>query len=88
MTPDPWKDIEKKYPKDREVEGEVVRKEKYGYFIRLEPGVEGLIHVSKLTGQEDFKTGQKIKAFIERVNEKERRMSLVLPQKEKPVMYR
>jgi len=88
LTPDPWKDIEKKYPKDREVEGEIIRKEKYGYFVRLEPAVEGLIHISKLTGQEDFKQGQKIKAFIERVNERERRMSLVLPQKEKPVMYR
>lgn len=88
LTPDPWKDIEKKYPKDKEVEGEIVRKEKYGYFVRLEPGIEGLIHISKLTGEEEFKSGQKIKAFIERVNEKERRMSLVLPQKEKPVMYR
>jgi len=85
---DPWKKIEEKYPKDKEVEGEVVRREKYGYFVRLEPGVEGLIHVSKLTGKEEFKIGQKIKAFIERVNEKERRMSLVLPQKEKPIMYR
>jgi len=88
LLPDPWKEIEKRFPKDKEVEGEVVRKEKYGYFVRLEPGVEGLIHISKLTGQEEFKSGQKIKAFIERVNEKERRMSLVLPQKEKPVMYR
>lgn len=88
LTPDPWKNIEEKYPKDKEVEGEVVRKEKYGYFVRLESGIEGLIHISKLTGEEKFKPGQKIKAFIERVNKKERRMSLILPQKEKPVMYR
>jgi ribosomal protein S1 len=88
LTPDPWADIEKKYPKDKEVEGEVVRKEKYGYFVRLEPGIEGLIHVSKLTGNEDIKIGQKIKAFVERISLKDRKMSLVLPQKEKPVMYR
>ncbi|MFH0979652.1 MAG: S1 RNA-binding domain-containing protein [Candidatus Roizmanbacteria bacterium] len=88
LLPDPWKDIEKRLPKDKEVDGEVVRREKYGYFVRLEPGVEGLIHISKLTGNEEFKMGQKIKTYIERVNEKERRMSLVLPQKEKPVMYR
>lgn len=88
LTSDPWKEIEKKYPKDKEVEGEVVRKEKYGYFVKLGPGVEGLIHISKLTGSENIKIGQKIKAFIERVSLKERRMSLVLPQKEKPVMYR
>jgi len=85
---DPWTEIEKKYPKEKEVEGEVVRKEKYGYFIRLEPGVEGLIHISKIPAGEEVKIGQKIKAFVERVSEKTRRMSLVLPSKEKPVTYR
>lgn len=88
LTPDPWEKIEEKYPKDREVEGEVVRKEKYGYFVKLKPGVEGLIHVSKLKGDEKIKIGEKIKVFIERINKKNRRMSLVLPQKEKPLMYR
>jgi ribosomal protein S1 len=88
LQKDPWEIIEEKYPKDKEVEGEVTRKEKYGYFVKLEPGIEGLIHISKLKGDEDLKIGQKIKAFIERVSKKERRMSLVLPQTEKPVMYR
>lgn len=85
---DPWSDIEAKYPKDKEVEGEVVRQEKYGVFVRLEPGIEGLIHVSKLAGHEGIAVGQKIKAYIERVNKKDRRMSLVLPQTEKPILYR
>jgi ribosomal protein S1 len=88
LSYDPWKEIEKKYKKDKEVEGEVVRKEKYGYFVRLEPGIEGLIHSSKLTGKEEFKTGQKIKAYIERINKRQRRLSLLLPQKAKPVTYR
>ena len=85
---DPWEDIEKKYPKDKEVEGEVVRKEKYGYFVRLEPGIEGLIHESKLSGTENIEIGKKIKAFIERVSKESRRLSLILPQTEKPVLYR
>jgi len=85
---DPWEKIEEKYPKDKEIEGEVVRREKYGYFVRLEPGVEGLIHISKLTGDEDLKIGSKIKTYVERISKKERRMSLILPQKEKPVTYR
>jgi len=88
LQKDPWEIIEEKYPKDKEVEGEVTRKEKYGYFVKLESGIEGLIHISKLKGDENLKIGQKIKAFIERVSKKERRMSLVLPQTEKPVMYR
>src|SRR3990167_3343623 len=88
LTKDPWEGIEKKYPKDKEVKGIVVRKEKYGYFVRLEPGIEGLIHISKLSGEEKFKQDQEIKVFIEKINEKGRRISLLLPQKEKPVTYR
>ncbi|MBI2051907.1 S1 RNA-binding domain-containing protein [Candidatus Roizmanbacteria bacterium] len=88
LSYDPWDKIEEKYPKDKEVEGEIVRREKYGYFVRLEPGIEGLIHISKLTGKEDFETGQTVKAYIERVSKASRRLSLVLPQKEKPVTYR
>ena len=88
LQKDPWEGIEEKYPKDKEIKGEIIRKERYGYFVRLELGVEGLIHISKLSGREDLKIGQKIDAFVERVSMKERRMSLVLPQKEKPVTYR
>jgi len=88
LQKDPWETIEEKYPKDKEVSGKIVRKEKYGYFVRLEPGIEGLIHVSKLTGSETYEPGQEVKVFIERVNKKSRRMSLFLPQKEKPVTYR
>lgn len=88
LSSDPWTGIEKKYPKDKEVKGKIVRKEKYGYFVRLEPGIEGLIHISKLTGAEKFEPGQEVRVFIEKINEKGRRMSLLLPQKEKPVTYR
>lgn len=88
LTEDPWSSIEEKYPKDKEVEGEIIRKEHYGYFVRLEPGIEGLIHVSKLSGDENFEIGQKTKVFVERVNKKDRKMSLVLPTTGKPLMYR
>jgi len=88
LTNDPWEDIEKKYPKDKEVKGAIVRREKYGYFVRLEPGIEGLIHISKLSGEEKLEPGQEVRVFIEKINKKSRRMSLLLPQKEKPVTYR
>lgn len=88
FTQDPWAEIEKKYPKDKEIQGEVVRKEQYGYFVRLEPGVEGLIHVSKLKGDEKLDIGSKVRVFIERINTKNRKMSLLLPQTEKPITYR
>ena len=88
LASDPWQKIDEKYPKEKEIEGEIVRKERYGYFVKLEAGVEGLIHISKLTGQENFEIGKKVKVFIERINSAERRMSLILPQTEKPVIYR
>jgi len=88
LTVDPWSQIEERYPKDKEVEGEIVRQERYGYFVKLEPGIEGLIHISKLTGKENLKIGSKIKAFIEKADKRNRKMSLVLTQQEKPVTYR
>ena len=88
LLKDPWDKIEELYPKDKEIDGEVIRKEKYGYFVKLDQGIEGLVHISKLTGKEQFAIGQKIKVFIERINKKERRMSLLLPQTARPVTYR
>ncbi len=88
LTPDPWSDIEKRYPKDREVEGTIIRRERYGYFVRLSPGIEGLIHVSKLAPGQEFQVGAKVNAFIERITPESRKLSLVLAQKEVPVTYR
>lgn len=88
LTPDPWQDIEKKYPKDKEVEGELIRKEKYGYIVRLESGIEGLIHVSKIAGYEHLEIGEKVHVYIEKVDAGVRRISLILVSKEKPVVYR
>ncbi len=88
LTPDPWSDIEDRYPKDKMIEGEVIRQERYGYFIKLAPGVEGLVHISKLRGSENFEVGQKIQVYVERISVPERRMSLVLPDTQKPLLYR
>lgn len=88
LLKDPWSEIDEKYPKDKEVEGEVIRKEPYGYFIRLEPGIEGLIHNSKVTPEADIKIGKKIKTYVERVDKKHRKMSLVPVATGKPLLYR
>jgi ribosomal protein S1 len=88
LQEDPWEKIEEKYPKDREVEGEVIRKEPYGFFVRLEPGIEGLIHNSKITPDLDIEVGGKIKTYIERVDSKRRKMSLVPATTGKPLLYR
>lgn len=88
LTHDPWERIEEKYPKDKELEGIITRKEKYGYIVKFEPGVEGLLHISKLTGNKELKSGEKIKLFVEKIDAKNRRMSLIPVIHEKPVVYR
>ena len=88
LAKDPWREIKKDYPRNKLIEGELVRKKVYGYFVRLKPGIEGLIHISKLRGNEKFKIGDKVKVYVERIDERGRRISLLLPQAEKPVTYR
>lgn len=88
LEQDPWQDIEKRYPKDKELRGEIIRKERYGYIVRLEPGVEGLIHISKLDGVGELEIGKEMTVYLEKVDMKHRRISLVLGLDEKPVMYR
>jgi ribosomal protein S1 len=88
LEQDPWESIEERYPKDKEVKGEIVRKEKYGYIVRLEPGIEGLIHISKVTGHESIEIGKPITVYIEKIDVRQRRISLVFALVDKPVVYR
>lgn len=88
LQQDPWEAIDKRYPKDKEIKGEIIRKERYGYIVRLEPGVEGLIHVSKLDGVDELEIGKEMTVYIEKIDMRHRRISLVLGLDEKPVMYR
>lgn len=88
LTPDPWKGIEKKYAPDTQVKGEIVRVAPFGVLVKLEPGIEGLIHISKIPIEEPIKIGDKVSCFIESVNPEHRRISLGLVLKEKPVGYK
>ncbi len=49
LEPDPWQDVVKKYPTGQRVRGRVTHLVDYGAFVELEPGVEGLIHVSEMS---------------------------------------
>lgn len=78
LSDDPWLKIEEKYPKDKEVEGEVVRIANFGALVKLESGIEGLIHISKLTGGVGLKEGDKVKVYIESIDVDKRKISLGL----------
>lgn len=89
LSDDPWEKIESKYPKDKELSGEVVRIANYGALVRLEPGVEGLIHISKLAGGVELSLGEKVEIYIESIDVPRRKISLgmVMTDKNK-VIYK
>src|SRR6266700_1477284 len=89
LAPDPWLTVKQKYPVNSRIVGRVVNVTDYGAFVELEPGVEGLIHVSEMTWSRRMKhpskvvrPGDQVEAVVLEVNLKDRRISLGLKQLE------
>jgi small subunit ribosomal protein S1 len=87
LEPDPWDSVTTKYRPGERARGTVTRVLDFGAFVELEPGVEGLIHISEMswpkkvrTPSDMVKPGEIVEAVILRVNEGERRISLGLKQ--------
>lgn len=88
LTPDPWEKVGKEYKEEQTVSGKVTRLSHFGVFVQLEPGVEGLIHVSKMPADFSPKVGESIQAAIESLDLDKRKMSLSVVTKDKPIGYR
>ena len=88
LIPDPWEGIEKEYSPDVQIKGEVVKVVPFGVLVKLKPGIEGLIHISKIPVEQSIKVGDKVNCFIESVDPEHRRISLGLVLKKKPVGYK
>lgn len=86
VLPDPWDQAESKYPAGSVVTGTVTRIAPFGAFVELEPGVEGLVHISELsfervTRPEDVvKVGDTVRARVLRVRPAERRIALSIKE--------
>jgi len=85
----PWDNIESKYPVGAKVKGRVVNLVPYGAFVELEPGVEGLVHVTELSWtkriakpSDVLKADQEIEAIVLGINRDEQKISLGLRQLE------
>ena len=83
----PWEQIEAKYPVGTKVKGKVVNLVPYGAFVELEPGVEGLVHVTELSWtkriakpSDVLKAGQEIEAVVLGINREEQKISLGIRQ--------
>jgi len=85
----PWDNIETKYPVGARVKGKIVNLVPYGAFVQLEPGVEGLVHVTELSWtkriakpSDMLKQGQEIEAVVLGINREEQKISLGIRQLE------
>jgi small subunit ribosomal protein S1 len=87
LQPHPWDSVAEKYKVGERVRGSVTRLTEFGAFVELEPGIEGLIHISEMTWgrkvrkpDDVVKLGETVEAVILSVKGAERRISLGLKQ--------
>ena len=85
---DPWIEADKKYEIDDKVKGKVIRVSDFGLFIQLEPGVEGLLHITKIPPGKNLSRGDEVNVSIEEVDAENRKIALGLVLTEKPVGYK
>lgn len=85
-TPEPWSVIEEKYQVGQVVTGKVVQIKEYGAFVELEPGLDGLVHISEVAHKrvndiaEELTLGQTVEAKILEIDTERKRISLSIKQ--------
>jgi len=94
LLDNPWADVEMKYPVTSTVHGHVTKLMEYGAFVQLEPGVEGLVHISELSHKRVWrvsdvvKEGDEVDAVVLSVDAEAQRISLsmkdLVPEPEPP----
>jgi small subunit ribosomal protein S1 len=89
LTPDPWDSLHERLPPGSRVVGRVMSVTDYGAFVQIEPGVEGLIHISEMTWSRRMKhpakvvkVGDQVEAVVLEVKSRDRRVSLGIKQLE------
>ena len=87
ITPDPWVDVDEKYPVNQRIKGRVVSITDYGIFVELEKGIEGLVHISEMSWSKHVKHPSKmvsvrddVEAVILTLDKEKKRISLGMKQ--------
>jgi small subunit ribosomal protein S1 len=82
LTPDPWKDVARRYRKGEVVVGKVTNVTDFGAFVELEEGIEGLVHVSEISREkvekpsDALKVGETVSAVVLHIDPHDRRIGL------------
>jgi len=89
ITPDPWVEVDKRYPVGKRLKGRVVSITDYGAFVELEKGIEGLVHVSEMSWSRHVKhpskmvsIGDEVEAVVLTLDKEKKRISLGMKQTE------
>jgi ribosomal protein S1 len=88
LTENPWDKLGRELPVESKTKGKVTRLAPYGAFVRLDQGVEGLIHISKIPSEADLSIGDEVNVYIESIDVDNHRISLGLVLSAKPVGYK
>lgn len=83
QEPDPWSDVADRYPAGAQFTGKIVRSTDFGYFIEVEPGLDGLVHLSQLplgvkAGDPSVSIGSTVTGWVREVDPAKKRLSLSL----------
>jgi len=80
QEPDPWSDVADRYPVGSQFTGKVVRSTDFGYFVEVEPGLDGLVHLSQLPlgSKEGVAIGSTVTGWVREVDPSKKRLSLSL----------
>jgi small subunit ribosomal protein S1 len=86
LKDNPWNNVEERYPLGKKVKATVSKVVPFGAFIELEPGLDGLIHISETVGP--LNVGDEVEAIVVNVDSKERKLALSIRQIEDAKIYR
>jgi len=85
---DPWDEVETKYKPETRVTGKVVKVSDFGVFIQLEPGIEGLVHITQIPPGKNLNEGDDVNCYVQDLDTKAKKLSLGLVLTSKPIGYK
>lgn len=85
---DPWEEASKKYSSESKVTGKVTKITDFGVFVELEPGIEGLIHITNIPPGKKLSMGEEVNCYVQEIDPKAKKLSLGLVLTSKPIGYK
>ena len=85
---DPWTEVASKFKVEDKLKGKVTRNSDFGTFVQIAPGIEGLIHITKIPPATKLGVGDEANVYIEEIDTRNKKISLGLVLSVKPVGYK